>query len=141
MKGPVGPPVSRASQARRTRGAVQSRGSTGEGPSGKAPDSGSGDRRFESFLARQLLAEPPNVVGRHEGGASLSCLNADPRFVAGGNGRPDLEYAGTSVRVNTGRLTVVADSPSGTVPLAHVGSASNWVGYHVVAYLAPISSR
>ena len=34
--------------------AVQSRGSTGEWPSGKAPDSGSGDRRFESFLASQL---------------------------------------------------------------------------------------
>jgi hypothetical protein len=28
-------------------------GSTGEWPSGKAPDSGSGDRRFESFLASQ----------------------------------------------------------------------------------------
>src|SRR6476659_7679194 len=29
------------------------RRSTGEWPSGKAPDSGSGDRRFESFLASQ----------------------------------------------------------------------------------------
>ena len=33
--------------------AVSSLGSTGEWPSGKAPDSGSGDRRFESFLASQ----------------------------------------------------------------------------------------
>jgi hypothetical protein len=50
--------------------------------------------------------------------------------------RLDLEYAGSSVRIDTGRLTVVADTSAGTVPLTRMGSASNWVGYHLVAYLA-----
>ena len=31
---------------------------------------------------------------------------------------------------------MVADTSTGTVPLARMGSASNWVGYHLVAYLA-----
>ena len=38
-------------------------GSTGEWPSGKAPDSGSGDRRFESFLA----SHPEAVLGERSG--------------------------------------------------------------------------
>ena len=52
-------------------------GSTGEWPSGKAPDSGSGDRRFESFLASQLLAEPQDVVvGTNEGPISFEHVPA-----------------------------------------------------------------
>jgi hypothetical protein len=50
--------------------------------------------------------------------------------------RLDLEYATTTVRIDPGRLTVVADTNTGTVPLARMGSASNWVGYHLVSYLA-----
>jgi hypothetical protein len=54
----------------RTGSGIMPTGSTGEWPSGKAPDSGSGDRRFESFLASQLLAEPQDVVvGTNEGPA------------------------------------------------------------------------
>ena len=40
-------------------------GSTGEWPSGKAPDSGSGDRRFESFLASQLPHGSGRAVSDH----------------------------------------------------------------------------
>lgn len=47
-----------------------------------------------------------------------------------------LEHSGTSVRLDPRRLTVVADTPSGPAPLNQIGSAANWIGYHLVAHLA-----
>ena len=47
-----------------------------------------------------------------------------------------LEHAGTNVRLDLARLTVVTDTDSGPVPLYRIGSASNWIGYHLVAHLA-----
>lgn len=50
--------------------------------------------------------------------------------------RLHLEHSGTSVRLDPRRLTVVADTPSGPAPLNQIGSAANWIGYHLVAHLA-----
>lgn len=50
--------------------------------------------------------------------------------------RLGLEHSGTSVRLDPRRLTVVADTPSGPAPLNQIGSAANWIGYHLVAHLA-----
>jgi hypothetical protein len=47
-----------------------------------------------------------------------------------------LEHAGTSVRLDLRQLTVVADTDAGPAPLSRIGSAANWVGYHLVAHLA-----
>jgi hypothetical protein len=47
-----------------------------------------------------------------------------------------LEHAGTSVRLDLRQLTVVADTEAGPAPLSRIGSAANWVGYHLVAHLA-----
>jgi hypothetical protein len=47
-----------------------------------------------------------------------------------------LEHAGTNVRLDLARLTVVTDTVSGPVPLYRIGSAANWIGYHLVAHLA-----
>lgn len=47
-----------------------------------------------------------------------------------------LEHSGTSVRLDPRRLTVVADTPSGPAPLNQIGSAANWIGYHLVGHLA-----
>jgi len=47
----------------------------------------------------------------------------------------DLEYT-THVRLDPKRLTVVADTRNGPLPLYRMGSGSNWVGYHIVAYAA-----
>lgn len=41
-----------------------------------------------------------------------------------------------NVRLDLRRLTVVADTPEGPVPLNRIGSAANWIGYHLVAHLA-----
>lgn len=40
------------------------------------------------------------------------------------------------IRLDAAKLTVVADTPDGPVPLAKMGSGENWMGYHVVTYLA-----
>ena len=48
-----------------------------------------------------------------------------------------LEHADEGVRVDLGRLTVVADTASGPIYMdTSIGSGKNWVGYHLVAYLA-----
>jgi uncharacterized coiled-coil DUF342 family protein len=47
-----------------------------------------------------------------------------------------LEHAAGRARIDAAQLTVVVDTPEGPVPLERMGSASNWVGYHLVAHLA-----
>jgi hypothetical protein len=47
-----------------------------------------------------------------------------------------LEGSEHYVRLDPVQLTVVVQSPGGRVPLARMGSAENWVGYHLVAHLA-----
>jgi hypothetical protein len=48
----------------------------------------------------------------------------------------DLEHAGENVRLDVARLTVVSDTPSGPTPLYQIGSAANWIGYHLATHLA-----
>jgi hypothetical protein len=47
-----------------------------------------------------------------------------------------LEHAGVSVRLDLARLTVVTDTAAGPIPLYRIGSAANWIGYHLVTHLA-----
>ena len=48
----------------------------------------------------------------------------------------NLEHAENPLRLDLNRLTVVADTNDGPLSLEHMGSAENWVGYHVVAHLS-----
>jgi hypothetical protein len=48
----------------------------------------------------------------------------------------DLEHRGSQLRLDLRNLTVVADTLDGPVSLFRMGSAENWVGYHVLAHLA-----
>lgn len=50
--------------------------------------------------------------------------------------RLELEHSAEDVRLDLARLTVVADTPTGPAPLARIGSAKNWVGYHLATHLA-----
>jgi DNA repair exonuclease SbcCD ATPase subunit len=47
-----------------------------------------------------------------------------------------LEHSEHSVRLDPDRLTVVADTPTGPIELARMGSQANIVGYHLAAHLA-----
>lgn len=47
-----------------------------------------------------------------------------------------LEYSKFPLRIDLGRLNVVADTPDGPVPMDRMGGGENWVGYHLLAHLA-----
>lgn len=47
-----------------------------------------------------------------------------------------LEHRGPSVRIDLAKLTVVTDIESGPAPLFRIGSAANWIGYHLITHLA-----
>lgn len=48
----------------------------------------------------------------------------------------DLEHSGSSLRLDVKKLTVVANTEDGPIPLNRMGSGENWVGYHVISHLA-----
>ena len=48
----------------------------------------------------------------------------------------DLEHSGSSLRLDLKKLTVVANTVDGPIPLTRMGSGENWVGYHVLSHLA-----
>ncbi len=50
--------------------------------------------------------------------------------------RLELEHSAQDVRLDLARLTVVADTETGPAPLTRIGSAKNWVGYHLATHLA-----
>ena len=48
----------------------------------------------------------------------------------------ELEYCDSPYRLDMGQVTVVVDKPERPVPLQQLGSGSNWVGIHLIAYFA-----
>lgn len=52
------------------------------------------------------------------------------------SGQLDLEHSGSSLRLDVKKLTVVANTVDGPIPLNRMGSGENWVGYHVLSHLA-----
>jgi hypothetical protein len=47
-----------------------------------------------------------------------------------------LEHSQFPPRLDLRRLNVVADTAEGPIPMDHMGSGENWVGYHIIANLA-----
>lgn len=47
----------------------------------------------------------------------------------------NLEHATSSLRLDLKKLTVIADTSDGPVPMSRMGSGENWVGYHLIAHL------
>lgn len=50
--------------------------------------------------------------------------------------RLELEHSPAPVRLDVGELTVVVDTPTASYKLSEIGSAENWLGYHLAALLA-----
>ncbi len=65
--------------------------------------------------------------------SQLSCVAEDMTKWARELG---LEHSEHPIRLDASKLTVVAETPYGRTPLYRMGSGENWVGYHLVAYLA-----
>ena len=47
-----------------------------------------------------------------------------------------LEHAEGRIRLDLKKLSVVAETYKGPIPLSQIGSGENWIGYHVVTLLA-----
>jgi hypothetical protein len=47
-----------------------------------------------------------------------------------------LEHSKFPLRLDLRKLTVIADTADGPVPMDRMGSGENWVGYHLIAHLA-----
>ena len=65
--------------------------------------------------------------------SQLSCIAEDMTLWARELG---LEHSENPIRLDVSKLTVVAETSHGRTPLHRMGSGENWVGYHLVAYLA-----
>lgn len=50
--------------------------------------------------------------------------------------RLQLEHSGNPVRFDLSKLTIVIDKKDRPIPLEKMGSGENWVGYHLITYLA-----
>ncbi|MEU6628906.1 DUF3732 domain-containing protein [Streptomyces parvus] len=48
----------------------------------------------------------------------------------------NLEHSEHPIRLDLGKLTVIADTPRGPVPLDEMGSGENWLGYHLATLLS-----
>ncbi len=48
----------------------------------------------------------------------------------------NLEHSKFPLRLDLKKLTIVADTNEGPVPMNRMGSGENWVGYHLIAHLA-----
>ncbi|QYY34569.1 DUF3732 domain-containing protein [Ruficoccus sp. ZRK36] len=48
----------------------------------------------------------------------------------------DLEHSKYPLRFQLKKLTIVAATPSGLIPMSRMGSGENWVGYHLIGHLA-----
>jgi len=49
--------------------------------------------------------------------------------------RLDLEYSEHPIRLDSEKLTIVADTESGMVPLERMGSGETWVSFHLITHL------
>jgi hypothetical protein len=47
-----------------------------------------------------------------------------------------LEHSKFPLRLDINKLTIVADTADGPVPMDRMGSGENWVGYHLIGHLA-----
>ena len=79
---------------------------------------------LEDELSDEVVAERMTSIG--------SILS---RQMSEGAQRLLLEHSASPLRIDMKRLTLVADTENGPVPMSRMGSGENWVGYHLLAHL------
>jgi hypothetical protein len=79
---------------------------------------------LEEELSDEVVAERMTSIG--------SILSRE--MSAGAQGLM-LEHSASPLRLDAKRLTLVADTENGPVPISRMGSGENWVGYHLIAHL------
>ena len=48
----------------------------------------------------------------------------------------DVEYENSPIRFDLSKLTLIADTPTNSIPLSRMGSGANWVNYHLLIHFA-----
>jgi hypothetical protein len=81
----------------------------------------------------QLLSELNPDEDREQ---LLSRLNVIGHTMTDLARRLELEHVENGVRLDLANLTVVTDTSAGPLPLQRIGSAANWIGYHLATHLA-----
>jgi len=76
---------------------------------------------LNSELVKERLSSALNVVGSYMGQYAKTLK---------------LEYAEFPYRLDISKLTVYADNPQGGIPMHRQGSGENWLGCHVITFLA-----
>ncbi|RYE43721.1 MAG: DUF3732 domain-containing protein [Hyphomicrobiales bacterium] len=66
----------------------------------------------------------------------MSALSLISQKVADKAQSLQLDHSDNPIRLDMRRLSIVADTPQGPVPLRDMGSGANWLGYHVAALLS-----
>jgi Protein of unknown function (DUF3732) len=88
-----------------------------------------------TMLRRQVADIEERLEPENERDQTISRLNVIGEDMSEWAERLGLEHATGRARIDGWQLTVVVDSRDGLIPLERMGSASNWVGYHLVAHL------
>ena len=100
-----------------------------------ADEGGDLDILIDEARARvEVLAESVSVEDVEERVYTFLNLIAD--HMTGYAAGLDLEHAEGRIRLDLKKLSVVAETVAGPIPLNRIGSGENWVGYHVVTHLA-----
>lgn len=100
------------------------------------PQEGTGDLDEELVEVRKLIATVQAKLNADETASRLeTILNLISRKMTDYSGKLELEHSGSSLRLDLKKLTVVADTEDGPIPLQRMGSGENWVGYHILTLL------
>ena len=96
-------------------------------------------QRELSDRVEQLTEQIEGLEGRldpeNERDQVASRLNVIAEDMSAWADQLELEHAAGRARIDLGRLSVVVDTEEGPIPLERMGSASNWVGYHLISHL------
>jgi hypothetical protein len=104
---------------------------------GAAATNDNSDLRNRVTKAQQLVRDLESRLGEDDAADVLaSTLNQVSQQITKWCGELGLEYSPFPLRLDLKKLTVVADTPTGPVPMAHMGSGQNWLWCHLLAHLA-----
>ncbi len=98
-------------------------------------EEGSGQEEIENL--KRLVGTLTSRINNDEVLQKIdTCLSLLSKKMTEYSKKLKLEHTGSILRLDLKKLTVIADTEDGPVPLARMGSGENWVGYHVLTHLA-----
>jgi uncharacterized protein DUF3732 len=101
------------------------------------PDESANDSYVEIDELKKLIAAVQTQLNSDEVSSRIETfLNFIGQKMTEYSEHLDLEHSGSSLRLDIKKLTVIANTFDGPIPLQRMGSGENWVGYHVLTHLA-----